>query len=106
MAMSVHAKLGLIGSPSTALSHRGSIVRKNTVYVMQDEQKKPFPGALVRLHHLTTGVLHWQGFSDADGKYYPHNLIENNWYVPVAVDITGAHKCVAAGPVVAERADV
>jgi len=61
----------------------------------------PFAGARVRVHRLADGYLAWQGISDAQGWYHPRGLEVGERYYPVAIDVSGQHECVAAGPVVA-----
>ncbi len=84
---------------------RGTITANNRVMVKPDASAPELPcAARVRLHHLLTGRLDWQGLSDAHGYYHPTGLVVGDWYYPVAIDLTGTHECDAAGPVQAVRA--
>lgn len=63
----------------------------------------PMRGARVRLHRILDGYCAWEGLSDANGYYWPRGLEVGVAYYPVAIDLTGTHKCEAAGPVIAVR---
>lgn len=82
---------------------RGTIAVNNIVTVKPSASapEAPYAGARVRLHHLPTGRLGWQGLSDADGYYHASGLEVGAAYYPVAIDPTGQHECDAAGPVIA-----
>lgn len=84
----------------------GTVVDNNRVMLKPDASSPevPYAGARVRLHHLPTGRLDWQGLSDANGYYRPTDLEVGQWYYPVAIDPAGMHECDAAGPVQAVRA--
>lgn len=84
----------------------GTILNNNRVMVKPDASSPelPYAGARVRLHHLVSGRLDWQGLSDAQGYYHATGLVVGDWYYPVAIDLTGTHECDAAGPVQAVRA--
>lgn len=84
----------------------GTISDNNRVMLKTDPNapELPFVGARVRLHRLADGYLAWQGQSDAQGYYWPTGLEVGVAYYPVAIDLTGAHECDAAGPVVATQA--
>lgn len=84
----------------------GTIIDNNRVMLKTDPTapEVPFVGARVRLHRLIDGSLAWQGQSDAQGYYWPTGLEVGVAYYPVAIDLTGAHECDAAGPVVATQA--
>ena len=84
----------------------GTISDNNRVMLKADPSapEVPFVGARVRLHRLSDGYLAWQGHSDGQGYYWPRGLEVGVAYYPVAIDLTGAHECDAAGPVVATQA--
>lgn len=84
----------------------GTISHNNRVMLKADPNapELPFVGARVRLHRLSDGYCAWQGQSDAQGYYWPTGLEVGAQYYPVAIDLTGAHECDAAGPVVATQA--
>lgn len=84
----------------------GTISNNNRVMLKADPNapELPFVGARVRLHRLSDGYCAWQGQSDAQGYYWPRGLEVGVAYYPVAIDLTGAHECDAAGPVVATQA--
>lgn len=84
----------------------GTISNNNRVMLKADPSapELPFVGARVRLHRLTDGYCAWQGQSDAQGYYWPTGLEVGVAYYPVAIDMSGAHECDAAGPVVATQA--
>lgn len=81
----------------------GTISDNNRVMLKTEPSapEVPFVGARVRLYRLIDGGLAWQGQSDAQGYYWPTGLEVGVAYYPVAIDLTGAHECDAAGPVVA-----
>lgn len=89
-----------------AYDTRGTIAANNRVMVKPDPSSPeiPYAGARVRLHHLLTGRLDWQGISDTQGYYHATGLTVDDWYYPVAIDLTGTYECDAAGPVQAVRA--
>ena len=85
---------------------RGIIAPNNRVFAKASATapEVPLPGALVRLHRRLDGRLAWQGLSDAQGYYHPRHLEVGVEYIPLAIDPSGTHECVAAGPVVAVEA--
>lgn len=84
----------------------GTVAVNNRVMLKADPNapELPFVGARVRLHRLRDGYCAWQGHSDAQGYYWPYALEVGEAYYPVAIDLTGAHECDAAGPVIAVQA--
>lgn len=89
-----------------AIDTSGTVANNNRVMLKADPSapELPFVGARVRLHRLSDGYCAWQGQSDAQGYYWPRGLEVGCAYYPVAIDLTGAHECDAAGPVVATQA--
>lgn len=83
----------------------GTISNNNRVMVKPSPTapEVPMAGARVRLHRLVDGLCAWEGFSDANGYYWPAGLEVGAFYYPVAIDPTGTHECDAAGPVVAVK---
>ncbi len=83
----------------------GTVRNNNRVMLKTDPNapELPFVGARVRLHRLSDGYCAWQGQSDAQGYYWPRGLEVGVAYYPVAIDLSGAHECDAAGPVVATQ---
>lgn len=83
----------------------GTITANNRVLVKPEPTapEVPMAGARVRLHRLIDGYCAWEGVSDAAGYYWPRGLEVGVAYYPVAIDLTGAHECDAAGPVIAVR---
>lgn len=82
------------------------ITAETRVMLKPDAQspEQPLPGARVRLYRVSDGRFVWQGQSDERAYYHPQRLEAGCTYVPVALDLTGAHEAVAAGPVAAENA--
>lgn len=85
---------------------RGTITNNNRVMRKADPDAPELPAAniRVRLHRLADGRCAWEGFSDADGYYWPAGLEVGVEYYPVAIDHTRTHEVDSAGPVVAVRA--
>lgn len=86
----------------------GTITANNRVMVKAgpDAPETPMAGARVRLHRKQDGYCAWEGISDAAGYYHASGLEVGLTYIPVAIDLSGNFECVAAGPVVAVKADV
>lgn len=85
----------------------GTIAANNRVMVKAgpDAPETPMPGARVRLHRAADGYCAWHGISDAAGYYHASGLEVGLTYIPVAIDLSGTYECVAAGPVIAVKAD-
>lgn len=71
------------------------------VVVKVDGVETPFIGGRVWLFRLKDGSKVWEGSSDSDGRYNATGLVVGVKYVPVAIDLYGNLKAVAAGPVTA-----
>lgn len=86
----------------------GTVTANNRVMVKAgpDAPETPMPGARVRLHRMQDGYCAWQGISDSNGYYHASGLEVGLTYIPIAIDLSGTYECVAAGPVVAVKADV
>ena len=63
----------------------------------------PMPLARVRLFRYIDGFLAWQGFSDNQGYYHAKHLELGVVYEAMASDMSGEHKTVGAGRVVAKQ---
>ena len=85
----------------------GTVAANNRVMfrAQPTDPEAPFPGARVRLHRLADGYCAWQGVSDAQGYYWADGLEVGVEYYPIAIDLPGQFEVVAAGPVVATRAE-
>ena len=85
----------------------GTITNNNRVMVKAGptDPETPMAGARVRLHRKQDGYCAWEGISDAAGYYHASGLEVGLTYIPVAIDMSGNFECVAAGPVVAVKAD-
>jgi hypothetical protein len=88
-------------APESAM---GTITNRVFAKASAEAPEQPMPGARVRLHRLADGYCAWQGLSDADGYYHAQGLEVGLRYYPVAIDLLGQFKCVAAGPVTAVEA--
>jgi hypothetical protein len=85
----------------------GTVATNNRVMfrAQPSDPEAPFAGARVRLHRLADGYCAWQGASDAQGYYWADGLEVGVAYYPIAIDLLGQFEVVAAGPVVATRAE-
>lgn len=104
--MTHHASIvtELIGPAAGAADLRwGNTPRGHVADVVKVNGAAPVLGYKVRLYRAVDGILVAQTWSaPATGAYSFGDLELDQTYVPVALDHTGTHKPVAAGPLTPE----
>lgn len=81
----------------------GEIADRVMIKASPTAPESPFVNGRVWLLRLADGLLAWQGYSDAQGRYRATGLEVDEAYVAVGIDTTGQHKAVGAGPVRARK---